>query len=156
MRQTGAISTTLLCGLIGLGCAKNELPHTRLYPTAFVGNWVAVYPFAGLRDTLRLSVDGTASGSGRAFGELDWPATAWRPGPKMPEMPDGICITVTERVYCMAARVRNDTMALANGQGTVLVRAAALARNGISRGSESSSAPTARLAVPPPSTRREP
>lgn len=89
-------------------------------PVALVGTWVRVYPPPAGEDTLVLNEDGSAAGALGTVNEFIPHISRWQVGAKMG--PEDLCIG-DEGFTCQGYRLRNDTLALANAEQTVLVRA---------------------------------
>jgi hypothetical protein len=111
--------------LTAAGCAgcHHELGQSaQAVPDSLVGTWVCVYPSTGFGDTLVLNADGSADGPASAVsddniqGVLRWYTDD-------PLQPGGVCFGDPARFVCSGYRLRGDTLALANGAQTVLIRA---------------------------------
>jgi hypothetical protein len=99
-----------------------------VHPEELVGRWVRVHPSASRRDTLTLGRDGSAEGESVLLvtnAGTEWRrANRWKVGTEL--MPGGLCIRDDAGYSCMGFLVRNDTLALANVDRRVYVRAEAL------------------------------
>jgi hypothetical protein len=93
------------------------------FPDSLQGIWVRVYPDAGGADTLVLDPEGIASGpvtavAGRPMAGI----SRWQIGSPV-GITNDLCVGDAVVFSCSGYQVRGDTLALANGQQTVLVRA---------------------------------
>jgi hypothetical protein len=96
-------------------------PH---FPDSLVGSWVRVYPPASGADTLVLEPGGAASGPATTVADPLEHIARWRVGFLLG--PTDLCLGDARTYVCSAYQLRGDTLALANGQHTVLMRAGAI------------------------------
>jgi hypothetical protein len=123
-------SISKACALAGLfaascSCGDEEVEPSRWqYPDSLLGSWVRVYPGPAGVDTVVVEPDGVARGPKSAVSadhieritrwEISWID------------PRSLCFGHNRHAECSGYQLRGDTLALANGQHTVLVRAASL------------------------------
>lgn len=126
----GLVGIVLLTSLWVIGGEEAELSSEH-HPDSLVGTWVRVYPASQRRLAIVLRRDGTAAGQTPAVYAypLDW-ISAWGVGEGL--VPTYICFS-NPRLHgktrvCSGWVLRGDTLALANGQNTVLIRAAAFSQ----------------------------
>jgi peroxiredoxin len=87
------------------------------FPDSLIGQWVRVYPYGGGRDTLVLNPDGGTLGPATAL-DVDpmKRISQWAVGES------GLCLADGVIWVCAGYELRGDTLAVANGDYTVLVR----------------------------------
>jgi hypothetical protein len=109
------------------------------------GKWTEIYPRRDASLVLVLHADSSVSGTftdpDALEGESPLTATQWRIDSRF--TPGGLCIRFGEVFTCQGYSVRADTLFLANGSGTVLVRSGAV-------DSTIEYRPTSRLEAPVP------
>jgi len=138
-RRPWRLVVTVLGGLVGivmlrgLWATKGEEAEAaaRYHPDSLVGAWVRVYPASPRRLAIILRKDGTAVGQTPAAYAypLEW-ISQWSVGDDPHGLgPNDLCFSNPrlhgETRVCSGWILRGDTLALANGQNTVLIRAAA-------------------------------
>ncbi len=121
------VSWAVAALLISCGAEnESEQAHTSSpFPDSLVGAWVRVYPSPGGRDTLLLNPDGSAHGPLHRLGQPLERASRWRVGFFSTS---DLCLGDDHDLACQGYVLRGDTLALANLQQTVLIRAQAFAR----------------------------
>lgn len=94
-----------------------------IHPDSLVGGWIQVYPECVWGDTVVLRADGSATGAAATvFAQPLERLSEWRVGD--PLGPTDLCFTDQKASSCSGWWLTGDTLALADGQSTVLVRAA--------------------------------
>lgn len=123
------LSLTFISLCVFAACSSTDAPesHEQAGPQ-LVGEWIEVYPRGAARLSLVLNADSSASGTftdpdarpGERFG----PVSGWRIGTT--GVPGPLCIRYGEAGTCQGYSIQGDTLFLANGVRTVLVRSSAL------------------------------
>lgn len=109
-----------------LACSSNAESGDRSHGIA--GEWIEIYPRSEARMELTLHDDSSASGTYTdpevPSGAIGDAVTEWRIGSRL--TPDGLCLRFGEYFSCQGYRLQGDTLFLADGVGTVLVRSNAV------------------------------
>ena len=108
-------------------------PSSQRHPDSLVGTWLRIYPASPRRVAIILRGDGTAVGQTLAVSAypLEW-ISEWGVGSDPSFLgPTDLCFSNPRlnggTQVCSGWILKGDTLALANGQNTVLLRAAAFA-----------------------------
>jgi hypothetical protein len=119
-----ALGCVLSTMLIGCGTEQEARRPNPYFPDSLVGSWVRVYPSPAGVDTVVVEPAGVARGPKSAVSadhieritrwEISWLD------------PLSLCFGQGEHVVCSGYQLRGDTLALANADQTVLIRAEAL------------------------------
>jgi hypothetical protein len=109
--------------IIRIGANNEDEPRAEDHPDSLVASWVRVYPPCGGCDTMVLHRDGSAAGPATSvYADPVEPILSWVVG--VPYGPTDLCFIGERNVSCSGWVLKGDTLALANGQNTVLIRAA--------------------------------
>ncbi len=124
----GGVGGIVLLMTISVGGSDEGEPPSQSHPDSLVASWVRAYPECGGCDTITLRHDGTATGPTTAvYGHPLERISEWMVG--FPLGPTDLCFVDDGIPVCSGWVLRGDTLALANGQNTILIRATAFSRD---------------------------
>jgi hypothetical protein len=124
-----SIAWIVAATLTGCSCQQEAREANAQFPDSLVGSWVRVYPAPAGRDTILIMPDGVASGSHAVLSEVPRSAEHGRIIQWIIDLrfgPHDICFGDGGDSWCSNYELRGDTLALADGHNTVLLRAGSL------------------------------
>jgi len=115
--------------LMGCSCHQEAREANAQFPDSLVGSWIRVYPAQAARDTMVIDPDGAASGAHSVISETPRSEehsriTYWIVDQRFG--PHDLCFGDGWDSWCSNYELRGDTLALADGHNTVLIRAGSM------------------------------